>query len=518
MRKTMWFYLLLVTLSALGACHDDDDDNDNDDNQPVDDDAGDDDTLDDDEIDDDTTDDDTLDDDLTDDDAGDDDTADDDTADDDTTPVDPYEGLAPVGKYVDQLLAISSHISSSVNPSTTRDFEIEKLDDAGVGLLRTDFSWGAIEPTDNNWSFDGYDTMVGLLAAAGIKVDALLDYGVGWAMPGGSHDEIDPEVWADFNGTVAAHYADAIDMYEIWNEENTERFWQPAPNPAHYGELLKAGYTAIHANDDTAEVLFGGLSPFDIFIFGEHWIWNFLMRVHEEHPDICNYMDAMAIHPYTFLQQTSPELPVDFGLWAYGNLEEMIDHARVLLDEIGCPDKPLYLTEIGWPHYLIGQARQGAYLARGLLIAAAKQVDAYFWYTFWDNEIHSMPPTEDTFGLFTWPGGEIKPKPAYAALLAAHALLGESRFAGDLSAAMAWEQDLHALAFVADDGRWTIGLWSSRASGGSVAMSVPLHSACDGAWELYDQEGALLDSGVAATGEVEADLSGNVVYLRFAVD
>lgn len=507
MHKTIWFFLLLAALLATGACGDDDDDDDSDNNQPDDDDS-DDDAIDDDAIDDDTADDDTVDD----------DTVDDDTTDDDTMPVDPYEGMAPAGKIIDDILAISSHPSKDTGYNWQRDFQITKLDEAGIRLLRTDFSWSTIEPADDAWNFAGYDTLIDLLDEAGIKVDALLDYGVGWAMPGGSHDEIDPAAWADFNGTVAAHYADVIDMYEIWNEQNTERFWKPEPNPGHYGELLKAGYTAIHDNDDTAVVLFGGMSPFDIYIFGEHWIWNFLYRVYEEHPDVCNYMDALAIHPYTFLQQTSPELTVDLGIWSYGNIEEMIDHARSLLAEIGCPEKPLHLTEIGWPHYLIGQARQGAYLARGIMICAAKGVQSHFWYTFWDNEIHSMPPTEDTFGLFGYPREDEIDKPSFRAQRGLHWLLGSSRFAGDLGAALAWEKVLYALAFVDDNDQWTIGLWNSSASGGSVSVTVPLHPDSDGAWELYDQEGTLIDSGVAASGEVETTLSGNVVYLRFTAD
>lgn len=511
--KSLLVYLLLAFfVAACVGCNDDSSSN-----QQSDDDF-DDDVADDDLTDDDLTDDDLTDDDLADDDSLDDDSIDDDTADDDTQPEDPYAAMAPSGKTVDELLAISSHINRGTAYSWTREFEIEKLGQAGVGMLRTDFSWSRIEPNNDDWQFDGYDTMVDLCGEAGIEVDALLDYGVDWAMPGGSHDEIDPADWADFSGHVAEHFADRIDLYEIWNEENTSRFWKPHPNPAHYGELLKAGYQAIHENDPQATVLWGGLSSWDIHIFLQNGIWNFLLRVHDQHPDICDYFDAMAIHPYTALQQPNPEFTLDLSFWVYPNLADSIDHARDLLTEIGCGDKPIYLTEIGWPHYFLGLQRQAAYLPRSVMLAAGREVEYYYWYTFWDGAGGSTPPTEDTFGLFTWPGNDPVEKPAYQALMGIHQLLGEASYAGDLAAALGWEMSQYALAFADDDGWWTVGLWHSEAvMSAQIPVTVPLHPNSNGAWELYDQEGILIDSGTAPEMEVDLDLRGTVVYLRFQV-
>ena len=431
----------------------------------------------------------------------------------------PYEGMAPSGKTVGAMLAISSHVSTSPEASWTRDFEIEKLAQAGVGLLRTDFSWDRIEPAEDQWSLDGYDVMVDQCLAAGIQVDALLDYGVGWAMTGGTDNGIDPAVWADFNGRVAAHFAGRIHIYEIWNEENTDRFWSPRPDPEHYGRLLKAGYEAIHANDPDAVVLFGGLSDLDPFIFGPDGVWNFLVRTANAHPDICGSFDAMAIHPYTFLQQPMPERRVKIGSSSFPDLEQSVDQARNLLLEIGCPDKPIHLTEIGWPDLLIGVDRQAAYLARGLMLAAGKEGESYFWYTFWDGDGSASLPTEDAFGLFTWPGNEPQEKPDYRALLAAGRLLGESRYAGDLGKVLGWPKDQRALVFVDEAGTWTLGLWHSVPHlAKAVSVSVPLHPRSSGSWEVYDQEGVLLQDGDTAQGEVDLTLTGRVLYLRFHVE
>ena len=42
-----------------------------------------------------------------------------------------------------------------------------------------------------------------------------------------------------------------------------------------------------------------------------------LARPGEAHPDLCDFMDGVAIHPYTFLQQPEPELSLDFGVYRY---------------------------------------------------------------------------------------------------------------------------------------------------------------------------------------------------------
>jgi len=430
----------------------------------------------------------------------------------------PYASMIPVGKPIRELLAISSHISKNSEYSWTREFEIEKLAEAGTAMLRTDFSWSRIEPADGEWRFEGYDVMVDECLAAGIRIDALLDYGVDWAMPEGSHDEIDPEVWADYTGTVASHFSDRIDLYEIWNEQNIDRFWKPSPNPCNYGDLLRAGYEAIHANDPEAVVLFGGLSSHNGSMFGPDGLWSFLVQVGEHHPDVCDLFDGMAIHPYTILQQTGPESDLHLGVLRFPSITGAVDEVRDLLEKVGCPDKPIYLTEMGWPSLLIGRERQGAYLARGLMLASSKEVDTYFWYTFWDGDGDAIPPTEDFFGLFTWPGEEPQAKPAYEALLGINLLLGDARYAGDLGAALQWDGGRHGLAFVDESGLWTVGLWrNDEGFYEPVETQVPLHPDANGQWELYDQAGSLLEAGDDQGDPVTVPLCGSVKYLRFSV-
>jgi len=106
------------------------------------------------------------------------------------------------------------------------------------------------------------------------------------------------------------------------------------------------------------------------------------------------------------------------------------------LPVLGVQTKPIWLTEWGWPSLIIGWTRQAAYFARGALEAISEGVEALDWYTFWTEMAWGFPPTEDYFGLYTYPHDENGPeeKPAYRVAITLSQVLATSRFAGDLSA------------------------------------------------------------------------------------
>jgi len=431
----------------------------------------------------------------------------------------PYGCMAPAGPTVDETLGIASHMSTDAEHDRDRLFELDRSVEAGVHFVRRGFYWNRIEPENDVWTFQGYDVLVDLLHQHGLAPLAMITRAVRWAAPGGSPNEIDPDHFADFAGQVAARYAHRIDLYEIWNEQNSERFWNGGPDPAHYGRLLRAAHTAIHRNDPSAVVLFGGLSAFDpLHLFDPRGVWNFLARTGEAHPDLCDFMDGVAIHPYTFLQQPEPELSLDFGVYRYPDLRGHIRDVRGMLEERGCPEKPIHLTEAGWPSLLIGLERQAAYLARGVLLARAAGAASFFWYTFYDEEPVSSLPTEDYFGLYTLPDGrnDPDPKPSYRALLGLHRLVGKARFAGDLGQVLGWDEDRYALVFSEPSGAWTVALWHAQPGWREeVPVEVPLPADALGTWTLFDQEGVERSSGDARQAAEAVPLSGRVHYLRF---
>lgn len=452
----------------------------------------------------------------------------------DSESADPIRALygdlkAATALHVHEALGVATHMDQGTADNADRDFELATYKSLGGWRVREDFSWGSIEPTKGEWHFEGLDAQNALLKANGVSMIALLDYGVGWAMPDGTPNSMDPADFAAFAGKVAEHFCADIKSYEVWNEENIERFWSPAPDPAHYGALLMAAYTAIKQACPDANVLFGGLCSMQLDAYlGQRW-W-FLDEMVTAHPDICSSFDVLALHPYTYLQASSPEQ--DYALsddYPLQSQTEMSRLAREKLAKLGCADKPIWYTEMGWPSYDLSEDTVARFLARSVLIAQRDLVNGYYWYDFYDGEpiTTGSRPHENYFGLFGWPGDTTTPrreKPAFKALSALNARLGSAFFARDLSGLLALPNDVYALAFIDADKRVTLALWDGRENpDGEVgdgqtnnaettyALSLPLPS-----WATsltrYDQDGTTLET-LAGASPLALTLTAKVQYL-----
>jgi len=438
-----------------------------------------------------------------------------------------WTSLHGSGPTVREMLGVSTHMKQDAGESDERDFEFARYSELGGIRIRQDYHWHKLEPVNDELHFDRVQTQVELARESGVSILAMLAYGVDWAETDGTTSSIEPADYADFAGRVAAELCDDIKEYEIWNEQNTTRFWSPAPDPQQYGEFLAAACTAIHAACPDARVLFGGLLSFDSRA-AERW-W-FLREVHAAHPDLCQSFDILGLHPYTFNQRPSPEHDEVLA-------EEVVFHgqvamtriAREILAEMGCADKPIWFTEAGWPSYELSEAQQGRFLARSALLAARDRAETWFWYTFWDGEPtdEGFRPHERYFGLFGWPGDAVNPrrqKPAWQALSTLSNVLGGSRFAADLSDELALPEDVFALAFVDDAEQITLALWDGRDNpdvglGGEpgpggpdteYALTLELPSWAREVVIASHEDGA---SGESAEAEVEVVLTPVVQYL-----
>ena len=430
-------------------------------------------------------------------------------------PAGPYGGFVPSGPYVGEMLGVSTHMSRHAEYSWKREAELDRLEELGFTRVRSDFYWKEVEPVDGGYDVSGPAHMTDLCLERGFSVLGILLNPPSWAMPDGSTSSADPERFRAYVQYTVGEMLDRIHHWEIWNEQNLDVFWGPSPNPGLFGTFLKIAAEEIRALDPDAEITFGGLSPFQFHPGG---IWAFLLDVAELHPDICQHFDSLAIHPYSFAQQHSPEDEFVQGRYVHPPLAGLIGEARFVLEQIGCPDVPIHLTEAGWPDYYMGVEKQGAYAARGLLLAVAAGAASYYWYTFWDSTIgpDEVAPTECTFGLMTVPASAEEPgerKPSFHAMLGASSMLGGTRYAGDLGLRLAWDAQLHALAFVDDAGRFTLAFWHSEDDlDAEIAVEVPAPEGATG-WERYDQSGALQEEG--AVSPVPVTATGRVSYLRF---
>ena len=110
-----------------------------------------------------------------------------------------------------------------------------------------------------------FDRVVTEASARGLHVLATPLYTPAWARAAGTDPLYPPSDlarYAAFCSAAVAHFAPlGVHHWEIWNEPN-RGFWKPAPDPARYTAMLKLAYAAIKAQDPSAFVVSGGLSPY----------------------------------------------------------------------------------------------------------------------------------------------------------------------------------------------------------------------------------------------------------------
>ena len=262
------------------------------------------------------------------------------------------------------------------------------ISDLGAKWVRVEFRWNEAEPSSKG-SYDQnviarYDQAIDTARAAGAKVLVFVNGAPRWAS--GSRIPMtkpqNPSDYADFIRFVAARYAGRVSAWEVWNEENTQRFWSTGPSPSAYVPLLQAAYPAVKAADPNALVVFGGVSQNDYgFVEGAY------------SAGAKGYFDVMAVHPYP--GPNPPEASWSqngrIGSNAFTGFREVRSSMLARGD-----DKPIWLTEFGWSTttteaWGVTQAQQADYLTRAYrLLESYPYVTQAYWYNlrnnFWDQD------------------------------------------------------------------------------------------------------------------------------------
>jgi len=394
-------------------------------------------------------------------------------------------------------LGLSSHLEWGDTATSTayREFELSKWSELGLGTARTDFSWRRVEPERGSFDFTGLDRIVDASNDSGVDLLGILNYGNSWARADGE-TSAPPDDLSDFGNyaaAVAERYAGRVRHYEIWNEQNIGlTFWRPTEDPVRYSELLAIASARVREVDPEALVSFGG-------VFGPRLLLNtegedYIRAVAEALPDLSEHIDIMAFHPYRY-PFSAPEVETE----NQRSLASEVCSMRELVSELGAANMPLWITELGWHTALdsfspgVDDQTQGAYLARGALIAMSQGVERFYWYTFRDSGTDS-DDQEQRFGLFSYdddPANEPLAQPKSAAEFAT------------LSGVMA---DHDALS----DRSQQLGLgadsWGLEVSGGTAPTALAL-------WTTGEAEtvelGRNLGDTLLDTAGNELPLSGN---------
>ena len=295
---------------------------------------------------------------------------------------------------------------------------------SGIGWLREEFRWSAIEPSDDAWQWGTYDTVMSEAAKRGLSVLPMLLSSPAWAAPSWNTIPADPSEFAEFTAKVAARYgpqgafwaahpelpAKPVTHIELWNEPYLRFFSQTGVDAGRYARLVKAAAQAGRAANPAVRYLLAGEYNDEN---GSKWMRAMFTAV----PDLAAYFDAVAVHPYTGGRSPSYYTP-PYTDWQFRRVEQIHDD----LVALGAADKHLWFTEIGWStcpggsaYECVTEQQQADYLRQMFDMTTTNYrdwVDAIFIYALrsWES---SPTNKEDWFGIV---GGDGTPKPAWPVL------------------------------------------------------------------------------------------------------
>jgi hypothetical protein len=321
-----------------------------------------------------------------------------------------------------------------VVPQTPLDAPtLERMGEAHVGTLRMVFNWAGIDRTaaagDSDWS--SVDPVV--LEAARNRIEVLpFLYGTPTWVAKLDGQNCGPAkcaiyapkskqalaAWSSFVGEAVDRYGpggefwvqhpevpeDAVDAWQIWNEQNSKSFFAPKPDPKKYAKLLKAAAKSIRPRDRSADVILGGMAELAgsrKAIAGSEYLAK-LYRV----KGVTKNFDGVAPHPYGK---------------SINKVSSQVDLYRDVIKQAHDSKVGLWVTEIG-----AGSAKGGNPLNLGNKGQAKllKKIYAYFlkqrrklhveqvdWFS-WQDSAQSICSWCATSGLLQSSGSA---KPAYGA-------------------------------------------------------------------------------------------------------
>lgn len=295
----------------------------------------------------------------------------------------------------------------------------------GADWLRESFSWSEIEPRQNQWDWSRYDRVLTESASRGMRVLPLLMETPSWA--GRTWDTIpsDPTDYAQYVGKVVERYGPggtfwqlhpeldsslAPEYFEIWNEPFLGVFSAGDADPAKYARLVRASARAGHAANPAAKyIMAADVSATDDWSEWHAWIDPMYKAV----PDLGNYFDAVAVHPYAVDDPDAWHPGSYLARWETPRIEqirrEFVSH--------GDGEKRFWVTEMGWSTCTgdpncVTERQQADYLARFFQQVTtdwSSYVDAVFVYHL--NDLGTdQSDKENFFGLTRRDGSK---KPAY---------------------------------------------------------------------------------------------------------
>ncbi len=317
----------------------------------------------------------------------------------------------------------------------------------GSRWSRDEYSWGVVERRRGEYTFpERNDTYLRAARQRGIEPLIILDYG-NRLYDGGNSPASDEaqDAFAKYAYAMVSRYKDVCRHWEVYNEPNIS-FWKPKPDPVAYARLLKKTYAACKQADPDCVVVGICTAGTDL---------RYIEAVLKAGGG--PFMDALSVHPYRY-----PRSPESSGFVA--ELQKCHD----LMAQYGIGDKPIWITEIGWPNHQTAGGSSEEHTANCLvrMVALARSLPylgPIIWYDFQDD---GWDPSynEANFGLIR---PDFAPKRPYLAAAMMSRVLAGKRFART----MATEAPVYAQEYAGQGGERTLVLWSTPTEA-EIAVTV----------------------------------------------
>jgi hypothetical protein len=325
---------------------------------------------------------------------------------------------------------------------------LESLKQAGIGSVRDEVSWAAIEREKDKLVMpEQFNTYVQRATHESVNVLLILDYANRFYDDGDrprSPEAI--EGFCRYAEFVVRHFGKHVRLYEIWNEWDIgiglPKRYDKGGSAEDYAKLLKAVYPRIKAVDSSVTVIAGACTSGAV---RKGWLEEIVKL------DALDSCDAVSIHSYNYSDEFPERGPEACSTWMAG-VQEML---RKYHDG---KDVPFYVTEMGWPTHVTKHGTDpelsASYLARLYLLArTSPSFEGLWWYDFQDDGWNPQY-NEDNFGLVR---PDLTPKPAYYVLKDISPVVTSGQYLGRQSTS---DENLWILRFkVGPEDFWA--LWSA---------------------------------------------------------
>jgi hypothetical protein len=315
------------------------------------------------------------------------------------------------------------------------DADFERMGQGKVGTIRIAAFWGVIDPSsapgDSSW--DTVDPLVRGAAQNGVSVLPFI-YGTpdwvakeldGSKCKPGKCTRLAPKspealaAWKTFVGEFLDRYGKngtfweeeyatvpkrPVDVIQVWNEQNSSKFFGPKTKPKAYAKVLDATADAVADHDPSVEIVLGGMA--ELAGASDAETGSVYLEEFYDVKGVKADFDAVAIHPYG---RTLPKTA------------KQIEEFRKVMKQSGDAKAGLWVTELG-----AGSASGGNPLNLGpkgqadLLTDTFKyfkkkrnkfNIENVTWFSWMDSKV-SICDWCKTSGLFK---KGLKEKPAWRA-------------------------------------------------------------------------------------------------------